>query len=67
MRTALRPVFSGRRPPIPEAIAVPDGGFWSLLALGARRPPLARRLTDPRRRLPPPSRIVLRPSPRNLP
>jgi hypothetical protein len=61
MRTALRQVFSGRRPPIPGAIAVPRAGDpWSLMALGERRPPLGRRLRDPGRQVPAHSRIVLR-------
>ena len=43
------------------------GDFLSFLALGGRRPPLARRLTDPGHRVPRQSRIVLRGGTPNLP
>jgi hypothetical protein len=61
----LRRVFSG---PTPAA-----GAPWtrllrrpSALALGERRPPLGRRLSDPGLQLPAHSRIVLRPGGLNL-
>jgi hypothetical protein len=61
MRTALRPMLPGRRPPVTGGGEVALAGQpWSFLALGARRSPVGKRLSAPERRLPARSRIVLR-------